>query len=708
MSESASENATPAAGDMESHDSTHVEGEVIAKDGSAVASENLKKAVLASDSEDDRDVDGGGNDLFDLDAMLNQAMGATVNDQAMVTTEDLSQPHDSPSDSDDDDNQDFAFDLDAALQDAMAQSGQNDATEGSGIETGNLQPAYDEDHDVGRSEDEDDEDEDVGFDLDAAVAAAMQAPETGHGDSDRDMDQDDTDEDDQDDEQDFNLDEQIGAAMSNLVTDADGITDLEMPIDQLGDHTPLQSVDPGITSDELQAMLQSAMRQAQKEVALETEDQARARALDHDDFDIDFDSLVTPLAGTFNLPAKPKRRPQLVDDGDPDNAFNLSRRANSHALSVAYACDFGGCGYVFARPDNFQIHRATHNHTKPFECSTCRLRFTEPSHLRFHRRTHDPSRRWQYRCTSCHNLFTERAAFDAHLTSQYAQESCKLNQQCELQVLHPDAPGTGGEACATKVTALAGLAVHRGTFEPNNPPFFVKTPFSDAALFSATATEQLASNIARQYDRQAALLGPDDPPLDIAAALLSTVKKANLTQKETAALVVLLAGVAHARDGGLKASMEMARRTQLDVMRRVVKETHRQQEERVRSAHLYAAEAKRKTMLTQERHRKAAIAEQQRLAQLRKDQNKGATSTDGSRHSRATSPGSVPQSRQSSISNTGSEDIPVPQFLGGSLNHPGRSKMPNVGSFVSPYKTSRQSRFVDKANTDIIVPQMGP
>lgn len=199
-----------------------------------------------------------------------------------------------------------------------------------------------------------------------------------------------------------------------------------------------------------------------------------------------------------------------------------------------------------------------------------------------------------------------------------------------------------GAARAARITALAGPPLTRGPHDHRGPPFFVNTPFSDAALYAATATTHLADAFARQYDREQTLLSETDPAIDVALALRQTIANAGLTAKEAGALLSVLSHVAHARNSGLQASMEVARRTQVDVMKRTMDDLYRRRVE---------------SDTSQELHKIPTAAEVKRIAQLQ-------SAADGEATKKSSKKASAAQSRQTSKngSRAVSEDIPVPQL----------------------------------------------
>jgi hypothetical protein len=98
--------------------------------------------------------------------------------------------------------------------------------------------------------------------------------------------------------------------------------------------------------------------------------------------------------------------------------------------------------------------------------------------------------------------------------------------------------------------------------------FFEKTRFDSGHLLAAALVSQLSTLIAQQYDRQNSLRVPTDPIINIPLAMSQTIKRANLTPKECAALASILATVGHARNEGLKASLAEARKVQIENLRR--------------------------------------------------------------------------------------------------------------------------------------------
>lgn len=102
---------------------------------------------------------------------------------------------------------------------------------------------------------------------------------------------------------------------------------------------------------------------------------------------------------------------------------------------------------------------------------------------------------------------------------------------------------------------------------PNHDNYFGTSIFDQPALLAATLVHQMSSLLARQYDRQTSLLGPNDPRIDVKLALRQTFQRAGLTPNEMAALATVIATVGHARNEGLKASLDEARKAQFEAYR---------------------------------------------------------------------------------------------------------------------------------------------
>ena len=294
-----------------------------------------------ADSDDSDDEDDAGGMAFDLDAMLDSAMQAVaLPPEALSGVQSLA----STPQRDTITEEVEAFDIDAMLNDAMLQ-GQPvapDMAAADSTQAADTKAASSEDTDS----DSDDDETGMAFDLDAALAAAMPADATGTAPADNaepalsdasdENDYEDSDSDDED-EAGFDLDAQIGAAMTGLTADADGVAALQLPSSAAAEMAEAVRGADSEIQDNIQEMLKAAMDRATGEFKREAEITGQA---------IPADAADTLL----QLPAVPKARPLLDDDGNQDNAFNAYRRSQPHALVTAYACTFMGCDRTVSQP----------------------------------------------------------------------------------------------------------------------------------------------------------------------------------------------------------------------------------------------------------------------------------------------------------------------------------------------------------------------
>ena len=189
--------------------------------------------------------------------------------------------------------------------------------------------------------DDEDGDEPI-FDLDAHLQAAMLRNATSTPDPDSEMRHtSDVAEAASDKGEGFDLDAQIGAAMGSLLPSLEGVV-TETPA--AAAQAFKVSSAGGITADDLQAMLQGAMQQATKELELDDDDYAENDYMEFDE-DEEYGDAETSER-PFSLPDKPKTRPCVEDDGNPENAFNTSRPYHYQALPYAFACSFPQCDQV--------------------------------------------------------------------------------------------------------------------------------------------------------------------------------------------------------------------------------------------------------------------------------------------------------------------------------------------------------------------------
>lgn len=280
------------------------------------------------------------------------------------------------SDSDDDDDDDAkegvegGFDLDAQLNAAM--SGTLDtwrasaSADGDGDRSASPRPAAARGVPV------------PGLDLNLPVPEfeaqqqqqQQQASKSDHHASSADSDSDDEGDADAPGGMEFDLDAQIGAAMRSVSVTASRQASV-LPIAPIQEARTVQQQtkqDDGAT--ELQAMMANAMRQAALEVELEVDNgqllggadpaSALGPEYDHDGLPMvyDYDTGLSGAAIAAEdaqtgeatkwdiVPDNPRTRPELRDDGDPDNAFNTARRANPQALHTSFPCGHSGCDRV--------------------------------------------------------------------------------------------------------------------------------------------------------------------------------------------------------------------------------------------------------------------------------------------------------------------------------------------------------------------------
>lgn len=193
--------------------------------------------------------------------------------------------------------------------------------------------------------------------------------------------------------------------------------------------------------------------------------------------------------------------------------------------------------------------------------------------------------------------------FDRHVTK--ARDIRCSRGECELQMRPAGARVT--------MPPVNPSHVNGNLSKVNHDSYFVKSGFDQSALLAATLVHQMSSLLARQYDRQTSLLGPNDPRIDVNQALRQTFQRAGLTPNETAALAKILASVGHARNEGLKASLDEARRAQF--------EAYRSHQERQRKAAIRQIKRERKRLKQEADKAAAAIkrkADQAAQAERRK------------------------------------------------------------------------------------------
>lgn len=281
------------------------------------------------------------------------------------------------SDSDDDDEaEDDAdatiaaqFDLDAMLASAMGQAAGavregDESMEGTPpAESGVLAPVQPQAVDAQSNSDESDEEEDADpvFDLDAhlrqAMALAREQASLSPGEEVIDVGTplgSATSDESSDDDAGFDLDAQIGAALADQIM----ASVQQQPSRQEARRPapPVKEPSPDFLAHDLQNMLQAAMKQAAHELEVEQQEQTiqlegmtLAAKEQEEAFPGQLPQPAPFVPRRFAMPPKPRTRPRVEDDGDPENAYNKSRQAHPQALHTAYKCDFKGCDKVVSR-----------------------------------------------------------------------------------------------------------------------------------------------------------------------------------------------------------------------------------------------------------------------------------------------------------------------------------------------------------------------
>ena len=287
-------------------------------------------------SQEDEDSDGGDETAFDLNAMLATAMTkepeikaeqdvaaslaadiqatlgqafASAAVAAEIDSDSESSASGAESEDDNEDDVEMTFDLDSQLQAAMSGQletwGDGDAAPVPGLDLNLQAPSFAQSNGVEGDEDSDsDVDEAAGFDLDA----------------------------------------QIGAAMRSVSVDDSRQSSVVQPAVPLSTG-PAQA--GGLAQSELQNMLKGAMRQAALEIELDIDDLNEAEFDDLMDFDDDEELLNGQGQGLYDhVPSRSRMRPEMKDNGNPTNAFNIARIANPQALHTYYPCEYPGCDRV--------------------------------------------------------------------------------------------------------------------------------------------------------------------------------------------------------------------------------------------------------------------------------------------------------------------------------------------------------------------------
>lgn len=273
-----------------------------------------------SDSdEEDEDDNAAAAAQFDLDAMLASAMGQAAGavagedvkmQEASAPTEASQEklqqapPAAESSDESEDDEQEPVFDLDAHLRQAMAL-----AREQASLSPG--EEVIDFGTPLGPPSSDESSDDEGGFDLDAHIGQALA--------------------------------DQLLASVQQ-----------QAPRPEVQAPKPAaKEPSPDFMAHDLQNMLQAAMKQAALE--LEMEQQEQTLQLEGMTLAAKEQALAFPgqpaqpppfVPRRFAVPPKPRTRPRVEDDGDPENAYNKSRQAHPQALHTFYKCDFKGCDKV--------------------------------------------------------------------------------------------------------------------------------------------------------------------------------------------------------------------------------------------------------------------------------------------------------------------------------------------------------------------------
>lgn len=198
--------------------------------------------------------------------------------------------------------------------------------------------------------------------------------------------------------------------------------------------------------------------------------------------------------------------------------------------------------------------------------------------------------------------------FDQHVSK--ARDMRCSRGECELQM----------RPAGARVTMPPIQPMNGQLSKVNHENYFVTSSFDQSALLAATLVHQMSSLLARQYDRQTSLLGPNDPTIDVNLALRQTFQRAGLTPNETAALATILASVGHARNEGLKASLEEARKAQFEAYRKhqerqrkaALKQIKRERRRLKQEAEKAAAQQKRKADQAAQAEKKKKQAEAQK------------------------------------------------------------------------------------------------
>lgn len=274
-----------------------------------------------SDSDDDDNDAAAAAAQFDLDAMLASAMGQATGAslQADVGTVETASKEKTPaakplqanvlssssSDTSEDEEQVPVFDLDAHLRQAMALA-RDQASLSPGEEV------IDVGTPLGPPSSDESSDNEGAFDLDAHIGQAL-------------------------------ADQLLASVQQQAPRQSNQPSHPAAP----------KEPSPDFMAHDLQNMLQAAMKQA----ALELEDEQQEQTIQLEGMTLaareqaqafpDQPAQPPPFVPRrFAMPPKPRTRPRVEDDGDPDNAFNRSRQAHPQALHTSFKCDFKGCDTV--------------------------------------------------------------------------------------------------------------------------------------------------------------------------------------------------------------------------------------------------------------------------------------------------------------------------------------------------------------------------
>lgn len=95
--------------------------------------------------------------------------------------------------------------------------------------------------------------------------------------------------------------------------------------------------------------------------------------------------------------------------------FTLKETLTRHTRNIHYkeknkTCDV--CGKTFFDTHYLNLHKVSHQSTKPFECDICKKKFARKEALKLHKRIHNNDRR--YTCEDCGKKFIQWSALHMH------------------------------------------------------------------------------------------------------------------------------------------------------------------------------------------------------------------------------------------------------------------------------------------------------